>query len=265
MRVIKYYINLYIAFVKNTLTRETDYRANFIGDLIDSLANFIVSILFFDTLYLNVDTIASWGKYETLLLVGTAQLLTSLLYTFFMNNLPRVQKYVLHGDLDYIMLKPCDSQFYISFRYFYFGGIANAVPAVLLILYSLNRLSISISLGKGCVFIFYVICGLGISYALWMIVMTCSIYFLKVSELHELFLSTLKFIEYPGSIYKGILRIIFTFVIPFLAIANIPVEYLSGQLSFENSIYVVVIAILFVVLSKVFWNKSLKWYQSASS
>lgn len=264
MKVFKYYAKLYMTFVKNTLSRQSDYRFNFVADLIDSLINFLVSIVFFNSIYMNVNVIEGWGIYETLLLVGTAQLITSFLYILFMNNLPRIQNYILKGDLDYILLKPCDEQFYISLRYFYLGGISNTIPSLILIIYSIINLNISFTFYKLIIYIFYILCGLIISYAIWLIIMTFSIYFIKISELHELFLSTLKFTEYPGQIYKGMLRIIFTFVIPFLAIANVPAGYLIGKVSFTNSKFIFLLAVLFFCVSRIFWKKSLKWYQSAS-
>lgn len=265
MKQIKFYMNLYVSFIRNTFARELDYRVNFIGDLVDSLANFLVSIIFFDAIYLNTTLIAGWGKCETLFLVGTAQLITSLLYTLFMNNLPRIQSYVISGDLDYILLKPCDEQFYVSFRYFYFGGMANIVPSVLLILYSIHHIDIEINILKISLFLLFLLSGLAISYSLWLIVMTCAIYFIKINQLHELFISSLKFIEYPGSIYKGFMRILLTYIVPFISIANIPVEYFLNRISFTSSVYIIVIAIIFIGVSRLFWKKSLAWYQSASS
>lgn len=265
MKLCAYYIKLYATFISNTFSRETDYRFNFIGDLVDSLANFLVSIIFFEAIYANIDSIGGWSKYETLLLVGTAGIVSSIIYMLFMNNLPRIQRYIMDGDLDYILLKPCNELFYISFRYFYFGGITNAVPSVLLIIYSFTRLNIDISAYQAIAFAFFILCGVITSYSLWLIVMTFSFYFIKVGHLHELFLSSLKFIEYPGEIYKGVLRKTFTFIIPFLAIANLQVEFILSKITLKNSLNIVLISIVFLFLSIKFWKKSLKWYQSASS
>lgn len=265
MNTFRYYVNLYISFVKNTFTRETDYRANFIADLVDSIANFMVSIIFFDAIYLNVTTIAGWSRWETLLLVGTAQLITANIYMFFMNNLPRIQSYVIKGDFDYITLKPCDEQFYVSCRYFYFGSVTSVLLSIILIVYSLNKLSISITIFKVFGYILFIISGICICYSIWLMIMVSSIIFLKIGELHELFLSMLKFMEYPASIYKNISRYIFMYIIPFITISNVPVEYITSKVTFEKSLYSIVVASIFFILSRILWKGSLRWYQSASS
>lgn len=265
MKQFKYYFKLYKSFIKNTLTRETDYRANFIADLIDSLANFAVSIIFLDTIYLNVDNICGWNKWECCLLVGTTQLIISILYMLFMNNIPRIQSYVLRGDLDYILLKPCDEQFYVSFRYFYFGSAGSIMLSIILIIYALINLNIALKVTSIIGYAVFIISGIIICYSMWLIIMTSSIIFLKVDGVHELFLSMLKFMEYPGDIYKNISRFIFMYIIPFITISNVPVEYITSKASFLNSLYSLVIAFIFFVLSRFIWKKSLSLYQSASS
>lgn len=265
MKRLLYYIKLYYVFIKNTLTRETDYRANFIGDLVDSIANFSVNIIFFEAIFLNVDKIAGWGKHETLLLVGTAQLITGIVFVLYMNNLPRIQTYVIRGSLDYILLKPCDEQFYISSRYLYFGGISNIILSCILVGYTLSVLSINIEIAKILVYIILVICGVSICYSMWFMIMTCSVVLIKVNELHELFLSTLQFMQYPGSIYSHAFRIVFMYIIPFITIANAPVEYIIEKATLMNSLYSVLVAAVFLVVSRMFWKLTLRWYQSASS
>lgn len=265
MRRILYYLKLYKAFVKNTLTRETDYRANFIADLLDSVFSFSVSIIFFESIYLNVTYISGWSKLETLLLVGTTQLITSIIYLLFMNNLPRIQNYVLKGDFDYIMLKPCDEQFYVSFRYFYFGGISSIILSIILLTYIMFKLQVVLGIVKIIGYILFIISGICICYSMWLMIMTTSIVFIKIGQLHELFLSLIKFMEYPGSIYKGALKYAFMFVIPFITISNVPVNYILSKTTLLNSIYTFFVAAIFLLISRMFWKKSLMWYQSASS
>lgn len=238
MRKIKFYVKLYIAFVKNTFVRESDYRGNLVAEIIDSLLNFAVNIIFFNILYLNVDYIAGWDSLEMLALIGVGQLLTSIMYMLFMNNLPRIQRYVFHGDLDYILLKPCDDQFYVSFRYFYFGAIPNLIFSIGLMVYTIIKLQISIGILRVLLFCLYIVCGVAICYSIWMFVMTLSIVVLKVGQIHELFLSSLKFLEYPKGIYKNVIKIVLLYIIPFVTISNVPVELLLGKINTLNSIYI---------------------------
>lgn len=265
MKDIKYYLQLYKAFLKNTLAREMDYRASFIGDFVDSIINFGITILMFDILYSNVNVIEGWSRYETLFLVGYAQLITAFIFMLFMNNLPRIQKYVSNGDLDLVLIKPCDSQFYVSLRYFYFGGMSSLLPSLILLLYSYLNIKPEISFDIVIIFVVSLICSITIAYSIWLILMTLSFFFIKISQLHEIFLSILKFMEYPSSIYKGLIRLIFVFVIPIISISNIPVEYILGKKAIQNVVILFVIAVVFALMARAFWKYSLRKYQSASN
>jgi len=80
-----------------------------------------------------------------------------------------------------------------------------------------------------------------------------------------LFLSTLKFVEYPASIYKGIVRVILIYIVPLLTIANIPAQYVLGGISTRDILFSFLIMIVLMIICRTFWKISLKRYQSASS
>ena len=106
MRELRFHINVFRGFIVNTFARESDYRGNLIAEIIDSLLNIFVNIYFFKIIFLNTNAIAGWNSEEMLVLVAVTQIITSIIYMLFMNNLPRIQRYVLRGDFDYILLKP---------------------------------------------------------------------------------------------------------------------------------------------------------------
>lgn len=262
---IRYYVRVYRAFIKNTFSRESDYRGSMIAEIMDSILNLAVNITFFNILYLNVDSIAGWNSMEMLVLIAVTQLLTSFLYMLFMNNLPKIQKYVFQGDFDYILLKPCDEQFYVSFRFFYFGAVPNFFFSTGLLIYALIRLKANIGWIDIAVFCIYIVSGIAICYAIWLIIMALSIILLKVGQMHELFLSSLKFFEYPKGIYKGIIRVFLLYIIPLVTVSNVPAEILLGKINIINSIYIMILAFIFIGISRLTWKALLKRYNSASS
>jgi ABC-2 type transport system permease protein len=265
MKKVKRYIHLYGVFIKNCLARELDFRMNFIVNLVDSFIWFVLSLLFFKSIYSQVPAVGGWSFEQTLLLVGTAQMIIAVYFTLFINNLPKLQKYVSSGSLDFILLKPCDHQFFISLRYFNMGGIANFVPSIILIGYALVALKIKLTFISVAAYIVLVISGILIGYAIWYIIMTLSIYVIKINALHELFLSTTKFIEYPISIYKGVSQFIMVFLLPMIIIANYPVQLLLGKISLASASVSILVSVGFMVVARIFWLLSVNKYQSASS
>lgn len=265
MKKIKRYFQLYGFFVKNCLTRELDFRMNFIANLVDSFIWFALSLLFFKSIYSQVPVVGGWSFEQTLLLVGTAQMIIAVYFTLFINNLPKLQKYVSSGTLDFILLKPCDHQFFISLRYFNMGGIANFIPSIILIVYAIIALKLQLTVVNVMAYILLVISGILIGYAIWYIIMTLSIYVVKINALHELFLSTTKFIEYPISIYKGMSQFLMVFLLPMIIIANYPVQLLLGKISLISASTSILVCLGFMIVARVFWLLSINKYQSASS
>lgn len=265
MPKLRFYSSVFLGFLKNTFARESDYRGNLIAEIIDSLLNIFVNVYFFKIIFLNTSTIAGWSSEEILVLVAVTQLITSILYMLFMNNLPRIQSYVLRGDFDYILLKPCDSQFYISFRYFYFGAIPSVIFSIILLVYAAGKVETNISFFNIVYTVLAVIAAVTICYAIWFMIMLLSIIFIKIGAMHELFLSSLKFLEYPKDVYKGLVRIIMLFVIPLATVSNIPAECLLGNNSLFEIIQMLLLVVWFMIISRVCYLFVLKKYTSASS
>ena len=66
---------------------------------------------------------------------------------------------------------------------------------------------------------------------------------------------------YHGGAYTGLLRIIFTIVMPSLLLGAIPVEIIK-TISLKSIIMIVLLAICWFAISIMFFYKSLKKYES---
>ena len=92
-----------------------------------------------------------------------------------------------------------------------------------------------------------------------------SIIFIKIGAMHELFLSALKFLEYPQNIYKVMIRILMIYIIPLATVSNVPAEKLLGKVGLIDTIEIVLLSIVFFMLTRIYYRLALKRYSSASS
>ena len=76
--------------------------------------------------------------------------------------------------------------------------------------------------------------------------------------MYELFLNNT---IYHGGAFTGILRVVFTFLVPSLLVGAIPVEILKS-LSIQNLLIAALLAIFWLIVSVAFFYKSLKKYES---
>jgi hypothetical protein len=91
-----------------------------------------------------------------------------------------------------------------------------------------------------------------------------SIIFIKIGAMHELFLSALKFLEYPQNIYKGMIRILMIYIIPLATVSNVPAEKKLGKVGMIDTIEIILLSIVFFMLTRICYRLALKRYSSAS-
>jgi len=91
------------------------------------------------------------------------------------------------------------------------------------------------------------------------------IIFIKIGAMHELFLSALKFLEYPQNIYKGMIRILMIYIIPLATVSNVPAEKILGKVGMIDTIEIVLLSLVFFMLTRICYRLALKRYSSASS
>ena len=110
------YIRLWLAFFRNSLTRDMEFKMNFIGNLfIDSI--FYGSLFFFfSVIFSYVDALGDFSKDAVIIFLIITYLSDSVFLFFFGNNTFQVNRMVVRGDLDMLLLKPVNSLFFISFH-----------------------------------------------------------------------------------------------------------------------------------------------------
>jgi len=69
----------------------------------------------------------------------------------------------------------------------------------------------------------------------------------------------------PGVLFKGALKIIFYFILPYGIMATVPTQLLTGTLSFAGLIQALSVVVVFTAFALWFWRFGLKHYKSASS
>ena len=99
-------------------------------------------------------------------------------------------------------------------------------------------------------------------YAFSTICMTLSFYMMDGKNVSEGFYSMfLSNSLYHGGAFTGILRLAFTFIIPSLLLGVVPVE-LVNNFTVDKLLIMIILSLFWLFLSIIFFNKSLKKYES---
>ncbi|MGA1623988.1 MAG: ABC transporter permease [Synechocystis sp.] len=263
MATLRTYGTVLGIFWQTAIAAELEYRLNFVIASVSSLANLVGSLFGLFLFYRTGYQFAGWSWQGALLVLGLFTILQGLAATLFVPNLNRIVRYVEQGTLDFVLLKPISSQFWLSLRQLSPWGLSDVAFGTGLILYASHLLHLSWqNLGFGVILLAF---GTVILYSLWFMLGATSIWFVKIYNVTEVLKGFLEAGRYPVVAYPAIYRVFFTFVIPIAFLTTIPAEAMLGRLNPLWLLADLALAIALLWVSHCFWQFALRFYTSASS
>src|SRR5579885_2771334 len=140
------YLGIYVALWKNSVAREMSFKSNFLLWIIVEVLWFGLQLTFINVLYLHTDHIASWTKWQVVLLIGTSHFIQQIFQAFFLVNCTNLSELVRTGTLDFLLLLPVNTRFIISLRQVDLGAFVNAGSAVAVMAYAAHQLHVTPSI-----------------------------------------------------------------------------------------------------------------------
>ena len=107
------YLKFWFSFLRNSLIRQLEYKANFIGRLIIEVFWVGTQIIFFKAIFLQIDSFAGWKEGEIYLFVGCLYVVDGLHVTLMSDNQNKFGGLIRMGMFDFYLLRPISS-FFIS-------------------------------------------------------------------------------------------------------------------------------------------------------
>ncbi|GBF80951.1 ABC transporter permease [Aphanothece sacrum] len=260
---MKTYFKVLKLFWITAIAAELEYRLNFLIAMLSSLANLIGSLFSLFLFYRTGYTFEGWTWQEAMIVMGIFTILQGVSSIFLVPNLNRIVEQVQKGTLDFILLKPISSQFWLSARIISPWGIPDIIFGISIIIYAGCQLKITIL----DYLISSLILGLGIIilYSIWFMLGATSIWFVKIYNVTEVLRGLLEAGRFPIVAYPVAYRFFFTFVVPVTFLTTVPAETLLGRYNLSWMLGSGLLAILLLILSHYFWKFALGFYTSASS
>ena len=262
---LRKYLKVYKKFLHTSLASELEYKTNILVDLITAILSLIGSIFLLSIFFQNNGYIGGWKFEEALIIQGIYTILNGITNTWFNPNLTEIVKHIREGTLDFVLLKPIDSQFFISLKKITPSGILEIILGICLLFYCIKINQINFNLSFLTLCLITLICSICILYSLWFFISTTTIWFVKTWNATEVLRSFLYIGRFPLNSFSFSLRIFFSVVIPIAFITTIPSEVFLGISQFWKILLEVLVSMVFLVTSRKFWLFSLRYYSSASS
>lgn len=270
------YAGVFYMFARNSLIRDMTFRANFLIETVSSVTWMLMNLGFYALVFNYTSNIEGWGKYQFFVFIATTMFVNSLVQTFFMPNAEELSELVRTGGLDFALLKPIDTQFLVSLQRVNWSSLGNFFVASALLAFALSRIEgLELTLVRGALYAFYVLCGVLILYSVMTSLAATSIWLGRNQSLYDFWFYLTNFSRYPMEIYGGssagdALRWTFTFVVPILVVINVPAGIMAKPLDAQNAGFQLAgFALLATAASLVgsrwVFHRALHSYRSASS
>ncbi|MGF1602033.1 MAG: ABC transporter permease [Thermosynechococcaceae cyanobacterium] len=262
------YFQVLRLFWSTAIAAEMEYRINFVLAALSSFGSLLGSLFGLSLFYpqgadSSVDTFQGWSWSEALLVLGIFTLLQGISATFLVPNLNRIVRHVQDGTLDFILLKPISSQFWLSTYSVSPWGLPDVAFGLLLVGYAGTRLGIGLPQYLGSVA--PIALGVTILYSLWFMLGATSIWFVKIYNVTEVLRGLVEAGRYPIAAYPAAYRIFFTFIVPVTFLTTVPAEVMLQRVDGAWLLGSLVLAVGLFIVANRFWNFALRFYTSASS
>ena len=245
--------------IKKNFQNAKELKSSFIISIIGMCINnisFLILWYYFGKLVGNLN---GWEAYDIFGLYGISATSFGFICAFFY-GLYNIPNYISTGNFDKYLLTPKNTLLKVITSSISTSALGDLLFGIICFMifafiYKFTFVQILIS-------IFLIIISCIVFFAFSLICMSISFYLMdgeNISNgLYGMFVSASL---YHGGAFTGILKAIFILVIPSLLLGAIPVELIKN-ISFINISIIFLLAILWLVISIVFFYKSLRKYES---
>lgn len=259
------YLRLYLHFLRFSFSRAFEFRVDFFLRIVMDCVYYAVSIAFFSILYSRTGLVGGWTLDQAYVFVCGLLFVDAIHMTVYANNMWMLPQFINKGDLDYYLVRPVSSLFFLSLREFAANSFLNLLIAAGLVAWSLARYPEPLGAARVVAFLALLVNGGFVMYVLRVLFIIPVFWVHSPRGLDELHFAIEKLGERPHQIYSGWLRGLLLTVLPFGLLSSLPSHVLFDGLTIERAVNVTVVTAGLFGVAVWLWRRGLRAYSSASS
>lgn len=262
---MKRYWTLLRVYLRTTVLVDLEYRANFLAELGMTVFWTLWILASLTVFFSHRSDLAGWTYDESLIVVGLFMCFGGVIEATLRPNVLRVVELIQKGTMDFVLLKPANSQFMATMTTFAVLRSLDVMAGLVVVVVALYRMQYVPTLSQVLAFGLMLPAGAIILYSGWVGLVTTAFWFVRIDNVTELFSAIFETGRFPISVYKGWLRLLLTFVVPVAFLTTFPAAALIGRVTPAYALVAVALAAVLFYLSSRFWNFAIRFYSSASS
>lgn len=264
---MKYRLQIIKANIVNSFQHETAYFAENWSNFLSTLFYTLALLLFVNVLYSNIKTFAGYTKNEMMFLVFIGQLGFYIGWGLFSESIEILNDDIQKGSLDFILIKPVPSLFFVTFRWFpLVSMLRDSVPTMIVIFYLIDWKSLALSAVNIWPGIFIFICGQVLWHCIRFLLVLPAFWFGNAKAVYSIAYTLSETHDLPLEGYTKSMRILFTTILPIIILAAVSGSVMLGKSNGPvMALWSFAVTCIFVFIINVLWKIALRNYTSASS
>ena len=264
-RGLSFYARIYKKILVQDLKSKMSYRADFvistIGMIMTNLSGFVTFLI----LFRNFPSINGWDYHHMLFLYGFSLVALTPVQCFFDNNW-NLRFQVQSGDFIKYCFRPINVFFYFMSEVFDVKGLGQLAFGLGTLIYAWYNIGMEVTPLRICLLILFLITASLFMIAIMNFAAATCFWIIGSGYVMVIMFRFKDFAKYPASIFSGIFKVIFTFIIPIAFVAYYPsLAVLDPCSAPPLSWCAPLIGILFFYLSYKFWMLGVKKYDFTGS
>jgi ABC-2 type transport system permease protein len=259
------YLRLFLYFVRFSVSRSMEFRMDFFFRIVMDSFYYVVNIGFFLVLFRHTKLLGGWTEAQMLVFLSGALMVDGLAMTFLSNNLWQFPQLVNRGDLDYYLVRPVSTLFFISLRDFAFNSFINLMTSIGIVFWAISRLERPPGAAEVALYLVLICVGAFLHYVVHMLSILPVFWTHSARGFEQVFFSMTKVSERPDRVFTGAVRVVFLYLLPMLMMTSYPARLLLDGFDWLTlgEMLAVVAGATAVLLA--IWRHGLRSYSSASS
>ena len=160
------YLVLYLYFLRFSFSRALEFRVDFFFRVVMDVIYYVVHLAFFTVIYQHTELLGGWTLDQVYVFVCGFLFVDAVHMTLFSNNLWWLPIFINRGDLDYYLVRPVSSLYFLSLRDFAANSFLNLLIAAGLLTWALARYPEPLGAGRVLLYLAFLLVGAYIYYLL---------------------------------------------------------------------------------------------------
>jgi len=253
------------AMMRASVALALQYRLEFVVEGALAILWMAVALIPLMVVFGNRGSVAGWTYPEMLVVLGWFVALKGVLEGTLSPSLMAVVEHVRKGTLDFVLLKPADAQLLVSLSKIEPWRVVDLAGALAIFVYAFRHIGHAPAVAQLLLAAALLVAAVLVLYSIAILVVSIAFVAVRVDNLLYLFQSVFDVARWPSSVFRGLLAVVFTYVLPLALMTTYPALALLGKLNARTAISALLGAFLFASVARLIWLSSIRRYTSASS